>query len=106
MSLINVDVREKVFSKKIIDALINHGAVRITGLYDKDLLSQLQNRWKIYFAKPSISGTLGYSRTGYPKAMISSFKLGTPAIKIILNEQIKLIVFIVRYFLPGFFFFF
>ncbi len=88
MKLSKLNAKNPMFHKKALNALRKDGVVLISNLFNESLLSNLLINWKECFSKPSISGTIGYSRTGYPKVMMSAFKLGKPAVSMMLNEKI------------------
>ena len=88
MEVLKLSAKNPTYYKKALNALRKDGVVLISNLFNESLLSNLLINWKDCFSKPSISGTIGYCRTDYTKVMMSAFKLGKPAISIILNEKI------------------
>ena len=78
--------------KHSVEALEEDGIVIIRDLFDVNLIANLQNKWDLYFNKPSISGTTGYHRTSHPKADIPAFLLGAPSLKVALEKKIIKII--------------
>ena len=71
-----------------VSILEEDGVVIIRDLFKKKIISDLDEKWKLYFRKPTVSGTIGYHRTSHPKADIPAFLLGRPSLEVALEKKV------------------
>ena len=87
-----ISAKSKNFIQQAVKILEKRGVVLIRNLYNEKLLEEVQKAWNINFKRPSVSGTVGYYRTSYAKAVLPLFLLGRPAMKVALEKKIILII--------------
>ena len=87
-----ISAKSKNFIQQAVKMLEQRGVVLIRNLYDEKLLADIQKTWNINFKRPSVSGTVGYYRTSYAKAVLPLFLLGRPAMKVALEKKIIFII--------------
>ena len=82
-----ISAKSKNFIQQAVKMLEQRGVVLIRNLHDEKLLADIQKTWNINFKRPSVSGTVGYYRTSYAKAVLPLFLLGRPAMKVALEKN-------------------
>lgn len=74
--------------RSAIEVLERDGVVILRDLFAPATVDDVKARWKVYFSKPSVSGTVGFARTSHTKATVSAFSLGRSAVQMMLDERI------------------
>lgn len=88
--------RKKTTERKLqidaINALREKGVVQIRNLFKQNVINDINEKWKVYFRYPSISGSVGYSQTSHKKLVHCALLMGKPILTIALNNQITKII--------------
>ncbi len=87
-----ISCSSKYFIKEAIFNLEKNGVVIIKNLFNSDHLEEIEHSWNKNFKKPSISGTLGYYRTSFAKAVLPLFLLGKPSLQVALDKRVIAII--------------
>ncbi len=75
-----------------VNSLKKDGIVVLRGLFQKEVLSEIDKNWDLNFKYPSLSGTIGYFRTSHAKAVLPLFLLGKSALKVALEKKVITII--------------
>ena len=84
----NSEAQSSEGQSKAVSALERDGVVVLRGLYDSDFMEQLVQRFAVYFARPSVSGAVGYAQLSHAKTATSAFTLGGPIVKMMIQHQL------------------